>query len=158
MKKKTFLNNTVFFFFFYRLWSQCTNEGRQKSLFLHLFCQISHCFLPVPWLICCSHSFNIWKLGRAAGSRFQHCFMMLYTTSGQPSGQSILYPFSTRGTTSFSGYRMKRSKVVSIKSVDSKCNIFWIINVIAVFRITQRRQTLKLVNTAFTLKNNQYLA
>lgn len=62
--------------------------------------------------MCCSHSFNIWKLGRAAGSRFQHCFMMLYTTSGQPSGQSILYPFSTRGTTSFNGYRNEKTKLL----------------------------------------------
>lgn len=41
--------------------------------------------------------------------------MMLYTTSGQPSGQSILYPFSTRGTTSFNGYRNEKTKLLGKK-------------------------------------------
>ena len=133
MKKSFFI-----YFFIPGYGPNAQNEGRQKSLFASVLSDFSHCFLPVPWMICCSHSFNIWKLGRAAGSRFQHCFMMLYTTSGQPSGQSILYPFSTRGTTSFNGYRTENSEVVGTKSVDSKCNIFWIINVISVFCITQR--------------------
>lgn len=77
--------------------------GQEVSLCLSSLIFPHYCFLSMPLLICCSHSLSMWKLGRAAGSRFQHCFMMLYTTSGQPSGQSILYPFSTRGTTSFSG-------------------------------------------------------
>ena len=90
----------------------CGPSGQNEGVGKSLLCQISHCFFPIPWLMCCSHSFNIWKLGRAAGSRFQHCFMMLYTTSGQPSGQSILYPFSTRGTTSFNGYRNEKTKLL----------------------------------------------
>lgn len=54
-------------------------------------------------LICCSFSLSMRKDGRMTGSRVQHCFIRSYTTGGQPSGASILYPFSTRGTTSFSG-------------------------------------------------------
>lgn len=93
----------------------CHQHEGGKFIFLPLFCQVSHCFLPIPWLICCSHSLSMWKLGRAVGSRFQHCFMMLYTTSGQPSGLSILYPFSTRGTTSFKGWR-KQKRIAKIQS------------------------------------------
>lgn len=99
---------------FFLLWSQVLSSltiydlagqsENRKSVSVQAPLFFPHyCFLSMPLLICCSHSLSMWKLGRAAGSRFQHCFMMLYTTSGQPSGQSILYPFSTRGTTSFRG-------------------------------------------------------
>lgn len=73
-----------------RFWSDCMRMVPWRS---------SSCVFPLVFvfyryssLVMISWSFSLssLKLGRTTASRVQHCFMISYTTAGQPSGASIL--------------------------------------------------------------------